>query len=380
MRGEHVEPEVGLGVAPRRVRVVDVALRVVPLDEQPRALQPVVVPLAGASAARPREVDGVERGVVGVAAHHADLLGHPVQVGARAADAGARAARRRTRRRAGPSAAAMSARAAWSSSERSASVVDRVAELLQRRLLYAGRRTGARQMSTSESTRSPSDSVVRLPPMMSPGAFGSSSARSASGADERAHQVARDVLGARERAQQRAHQRGDAGSAPRNDGVDATTAPVDDQVRHRHVVPAEPPAPRRRARRVAEHPQVVQAGVAAALAVEHRGEALGVVEDVLQAHHRRRGDVARPRRARAQQRHRQPLLGGALGVQGEAAVVGRRVEPAAALGVALGVGVGARPDRHGALLLGERVEPGQCGGGHACGDHPCAIGSGFHVR
>ena len=234
-------------------------------------------------------------------------------------------------------------------------------------------------MSTRGSTRSPSDSVVRLPPTMSPGAFGSSNARSASGSGERAHQVAREVLRPRERAQQRAEQRerGRVGAEERRRGRD--DGAVDDEVRHRHVVPAEPPAPRRRARRVAEHAQVVHARVAAAFPAEHDREVLGVVEHVLQAHHRGGRHVARPRRAGAQQRHRPPLLGGALGVQGEAAVVGRGVEPAAALGVALGVGVRARSDRHGALLVGEGLEPGQRGGGHAFGDDPGTVGSGFHV-
>ena len=44
---EHVEAEVGLGIAPYGVRVVGATLSVVPLDEQPWTLQPVVVRLPG---------------------------------------------------------------------------------------------------------------------------------------------------------------------------------------------------------------------------------------------------------------------------------------------------------------------------------------------
>ena len=44
---EHVEAEVGLGIAPYGVRVVGATLSVVPLDEQPWTLQPVVVWLPG---------------------------------------------------------------------------------------------------------------------------------------------------------------------------------------------------------------------------------------------------------------------------------------------------------------------------------------------
>src|ERR1700712_3037012 len=62
--GEHVEPEVVAGGPPHRMRVVDVALGVVPFGEQPRALQSVVVRLPPFRAARPREVHVVEDGLV----------------------------------------------------------------------------------------------------------------------------------------------------------------------------------------------------------------------------------------------------------------------------------------------------------------------------
>src|SRR3954471_7578152 len=61
---EHVEPEVVSGVPPHRMRVVDVALGVVPFGEQPRALQSVVVRLPALCAARPHEVQVLEGALV----------------------------------------------------------------------------------------------------------------------------------------------------------------------------------------------------------------------------------------------------------------------------------------------------------------------------
>ena len=142
---------------------------------------------------------------------------------------------------------------------------------------------------------------------------------------------------------------------------------VDHEVVQRHVVAAEPPAPRRRAAGLAEHPQVVEAGVAAALAVEDRHEPLGVVEDVLQAHRGRDGDVPGRRETRRDQLHRGPLLCGALRVHGQPTVVGGGVEPAPALGVGRVVrGDGA--DGHRALRVVQGVEPRARGSGHAVGD------------
>jgi hypothetical protein len=67
VRAEDVQPEVGRRIAPHRVRVVGPALRVVPLDQQPRALQPVVVRRARLRGTGPGQVHGVQRGRVGVA-------------------------------------------------------------------------------------------------------------------------------------------------------------------------------------------------------------------------------------------------------------------------------------------------------------------------
>jgi hypothetical protein len=67
VRSEGVVAEVGFGVTPDRVGVVGVALGVVVLDEQPRALQPVIQWRAGLGGAGPGQVHGVQRGVVSVA-------------------------------------------------------------------------------------------------------------------------------------------------------------------------------------------------------------------------------------------------------------------------------------------------------------------------
>ena len=185
---------------------------------------------------------------------------------------------------------------------------------------------------------------------------------------QRPDQLAGQVLDPRERpehatSEQRRHGRVGAQEARRGGDERA----VDHEVVQRHVVAAEPPAPRRRAAGLAEHPQVVQAGVPAALAVEDRHEPLGVVEDVLQAHRGRDGDVPGRRETRRDQPHRGPLLGGSLRVHGEPTVVRGGVEPAPPLGVRRVVrGDGA--DGHRALRGVEGVEPRARGSGHAVGD------------
>src|SRR5829696_4441132 len=57
---ENVETEVRGRIAPHRVRMVGVVLGVVPLDQQPGTLQPVVVRLARRSPSRPGEMDGIQ--------------------------------------------------------------------------------------------------------------------------------------------------------------------------------------------------------------------------------------------------------------------------------------------------------------------------------
>src|SRR3954449_8811440 len=60
MQAQGVEPEVALRVAPDGVDMVHVALGVVVLDEQPGALQPVIVRLVPLGTAGPGEVDLAE--------------------------------------------------------------------------------------------------------------------------------------------------------------------------------------------------------------------------------------------------------------------------------------------------------------------------------
>ena len=202
----------------------------------------------------------------------------------------------------------------------------------------------------------------------SDGARSSSTARAASsGGSDRTSSRARSSTRASGRSTAASEQRrhGRVGAQEARRGGDERA--VDHEVVERDVVAAEPPAPRRRAAGLAEHPQVVQAGVPAALAVEDRHEPLGVVEDVLQAHRGRDGDVPGRRETCRDQLHRGPLLGGSLRVHGEPTVVRGGVEPAPPLGVRRVVrGDGA--DGHRALRGVEGVEPRARGSGHAVGD------------
>ena len=100
---------------------------------------------------------------------------------------------------------------------------------------------------------------------------------------------------------------------------------------------AEPPSPRPRSPRFAEDPQVVHSRVPAAVPVEARGETLGVVKDVLQAHGQGNRDVPGGGQPRGDKAHGGALLSGPLLVQGKAAVIGGGVEPPASFGVRIGV-------------------------------------------
>jgi len=131
----------------------------------------------------------------------------------------------------------------------------------------------------------------------------------------------------------------------------------------RDVVPAEAPRPRVVAGRLAEDAHVVQARVAAALALELGDPALQLVEHVLQPDDRRHRDVAGTGEPGGNESQRQALLRRAHRRERQPTVVGRRVEPAATLLVG-----GERPRRE-LLLLG--IERAQEGGGcvsHAPGD------------
>ena len=81
VRAEGVVAEVGRRITPHRMGVVGLALGVVVLDEQPRALQPVVMRLAGAGGPGPGQVDGVQRGLVGVVRLRRQAVRDAPQVG-----------------------------------------------------------------------------------------------------------------------------------------------------------------------------------------------------------------------------------------------------------------------------------------------------------
>src|SRR4029453_11356983 len=81
--GEAIETEVRGGIAPHRVSMVGVALRVVPLDQKLGTLQPVVVRLARDSRSRPGEVDGVEYRLVVVAVEGGHPGWCPIEVGSK---------------------------------------------------------------------------------------------------------------------------------------------------------------------------------------------------------------------------------------------------------------------------------------------------------
>src|SRR5215217_1189872 len=65
---ENVETEVRGRIAPHRVGMVGVVLGVVPLDQQPGTLRPVVVRLGRRTPPRPGVVDGIRGRVIVVAA------------------------------------------------------------------------------------------------------------------------------------------------------------------------------------------------------------------------------------------------------------------------------------------------------------------------
>ena len=108
---------------------------------------------------------------------------------------------------------------------------------------------------------------------------------------------------------------------------------------------------------LAEHPQVVQAGVAAAFPVEPGHEALGVVEHVLQAHDRGHRDVRRPAdRPEATSRIAARCCAGRCWWKVSPPWSVGRVEPAPALGVGRRrPPAGARP--RSPLLRVEHVQP-----------------------
>src|SRR5215218_5405998 len=76
---ENVETEIRGRIAPHRVGMVGVVLRI-PLDQQPGTLQPVVVRLARRSPSRPGEVDRIQGRFIVVALQRGRSGRCPVQV------------------------------------------------------------------------------------------------------------------------------------------------------------------------------------------------------------------------------------------------------------------------------------------------------------
>src|SRR5215471_13097820 len=81
VRPKGVVAEIGYRITPYRVGVVGVALGVVVLDEQPRALQTVIVRLAWAVGPGPGEVDLVQCRVATVVRERRQPIRDPPQVG-----------------------------------------------------------------------------------------------------------------------------------------------------------------------------------------------------------------------------------------------------------------------------------------------------------
>ena len=79
--GEHVQTEVRGGIAPHRVSMIGVALGVVPFDQQPGTLQPVIVRLSRSSRSRPGKMHAVEGRLIVVAVQRRDPGRRPVEVG-----------------------------------------------------------------------------------------------------------------------------------------------------------------------------------------------------------------------------------------------------------------------------------------------------------
>src|SRR5215208_1072917 len=78
---ENVETEIRGRIAPHRVGMVGVVLSVVPLDQQPGTLQPVVVRLARRRPSRPGEVDRIQGRFIVVALQRGHSGRCPAQVG-----------------------------------------------------------------------------------------------------------------------------------------------------------------------------------------------------------------------------------------------------------------------------------------------------------
>ena len=213
-------------------------------------------------------------------------------------------------------------------------------------------------MCRSRIISSPSARRGRLPPTMSDGArWCRVAASSWSGPSERISSRARSSAPASGRNGSGPSSGETAGSAPRKQGVMAWTRPSTIRLFSETWWPPNRQPHGSGAAGLAEHPQVVQLGVAATVALPVGHPALGVVEDVLQPDDRGHGDVTGRGQPAGHQLVREPLLAGGLGAQGQPAVVGRGVEPALPLGLGLGSRSGRGPGGHRPLVRLQRLQP-----------------------
>ena len=188
---------------------------------------------------------------------------------------------------------------------------------------------------------------------MSDGARSSRIARAACpGSSERTSSRARSSAPASGRSGAGPSSGETAGSAPRKHGVVETTMPSATRLFSDMWWPPNRQPHGAGAAGLAEHPQVVQARVAAPFAAPVDGPALDVVEHVVQPDDGGDGDVPGGGQPGGDELVSQLLLGRPLGAEGQPAVVGGRVEPAPALGVGLGVRAGRATGGHRTLRRG----------------------------
>ena len=187
----------------------------------------------------------------------------------------------------------------------------------------------------------------RLQPTRSVGATGETSARARRGSSSaRNSSRPRSSAAASGRCRCGPSSGLTAGSAPRKFGVDADDLAADDRVVQRDVVPAEAPAPGSVPARLAEDRDVVEQRVATALAAEVDRPAFELIQDVVEPHDQGDGHVAGRGQAGRDQPMDVAMLDRAHRGERQAAVIGRRVVPEAALRL-----VRKRPARDPALRL-----------------------------
>src|SRR5215218_5461015 len=353
---ENVETEVRGRIAPHRMRMVGVVLGVVPLDQQPGTLQPVVVRLAGRSPSRPGEMDGIQGRLIVVALQRGHPGRCPVQVGGEEGSQDLLLLGVELRCRYAP----------WLDCVRNGLLIcvtqlsdlsDGITQRLQLCMLY---RVGEPLVAVHANKWNDSIAVADVCEV-----DGNEVGRGLGQQDRAARefgpqgtqQVPAKVLYAGEWAvhySSEQRRRGGIGAKEARRRGDKDS--VHYEVVQRDVVPTKTPSPQAFVTWLAEDPQVIHSRVAAAFPIEAGLESLGVVEHVLQADDRRDRDVPSRRQTGRDEPHHRPLLRWPLLMDREAAVISRGVEPAAALVVA---GVVDRSDSLGdaALLLIKSVQP-----------------------